>query len=418
MIYRKSVEITRHKAPVLILLFSAIILVFISLGIYFLNSAKKLSQTCTETVSGVVAENVEVYHDRRTTYAPVFEYKFGGRVYREQSSFSSNPPKFTEGEEIVIHLNPENPTEYFVEGDNSRRTLGLVFTILGSFIAAFGAFFMFHNIMEKREALYEEEEAYREKHNLPSSGKPRKKGGIRVGVMFLLIGLFSAAIPIFIILTRSGDESFFYVTTVTNGISSTKYSPISVIAMLAFSFLFAITFIVLGIVMIKKRSLGFSVEIGGSAELDTRGNVLKTETYGTHPSLLPRIYIAIGSLMLVAGMSLLAWDRISLKSLVKTEAAVSSTYSTSSSSHGGTRRTYYADIEYILNRTKYKSRVTVSSFFNKIEVTVYVDPKDPYICRLNNEYLIFYLVLLGGGLLFLCGGLLFRSILKKSKATQ
>ncbi|MBP5465890.1 MAG: DUF3592 domain-containing protein, partial [Treponema sp.] len=252
--------------------------------------------------------------------------------FRQESDMASYPPKFSTGEAVTVMVNPANPYEYVVQGYTAKTTMARIFIILGLVIVAFFLLFAYHfHKINKDEA---------------EGKEPR---GIRVGVVFLLIGLFSAAIPVIAIKLKGGSEDFFTVTSTVNGIRTTEQNPFFVIAMLAFCFIFALAFIIVGIVMIRKKSLGFSLEAEVELEMDRQGNVTQLSRSGSRDDrVLPRVFMVIGLLLLVIGGSLLAYDRISLRSRIQTEADVIGTHSRSYSSGGKTSRTYYADIDYVL----------------------------------------------------------------------
>lgn len=272
-----------------------------------------------------------------------------------------------------------------------------------------------------------------------SNTTPEKGGGIGMGVLFLLIGLFSAALSIGFVYVKAGSDDFFYITSTVNGIRTTEYSPGFVIGMLIFCFLFSAAFIGLGIYMMRNRfgggawTSGVKVTIkqpynkdekavgqakeraDDSVRVDTYGNVKLTfngrrswlrRWWGEQDeNPIPRIFVCLGSLVIVIGIALLVYDRVSLQSLIQTEARVTNTYCISRTKmHGGITRTYYAKVEYMIGDQPYKSQITVSKFFSKSNVTIYCDPRNPIICRTNDEFLVWYIVLFSVGGLFTFGG--------------
>lgn len=395
-------ELDTKKHPMLFLIPVAVGLFFFAFGLYLIRSDKARAARCTEQVTGVVVEMLEKPGKSNRLYAPVFEYSYGGEDFRQESPWYSYPPEFSTGEEVTIMLNPDDPDDYFVVGHKASSTMARIFIIIGLAIAGFVLFYIVHMLLAKRD-----------------EARGEKPKGIRVGVIFLLIGLFSAAIPIRILQLEAGSGDFFSVTVTGNGIQTTEYNPVFVIAMLAFCFLFALAFIILGIVMIKKKSLGFSVSAGASLRTDRQGNVTRlSHSGGKGDFVLPKVFVAVGLLLLVIGGSLLAYDRISLKSLIETEAEVIGTHSSSHSPRTGrkTGRTYYADIEYMLDGELYRSQITVSSFFSKTHVTVWCRPDNPLICRTKTEFLLFYIVLFGAGSMFFAVGLFTAKAMKQEGA--
>ena len=239
--------------------------------------------------------------------------------------------------------------------------------------------------------------------------------GILTGVIFLIMGLLTAALMAFIIWKNADNEEFFYITTTVNGISSREYNPAFVIGMLSFGFVFALAFIILGIYMIKKRLLSIQIILGAEVKMNAKTHKIEAVEYGTNaygkkPSLIiPRIFISVGMVLFMIFAIFLIWDRISIKSLVKTEASVLRTYkiNVDNSTILGIGSVYYADVGYLVNDEKIQSRLTVSMFFNKKNVTIYYNPVNPLQCRRNEEYLFVYMIMFISSWFFIVvGGLL------------
>ncbi|MDE6727633.1 MAG: DUF3592 domain-containing protein [Oscillospiraceae bacterium] len=97
---------------------------------------------CTEEATAVVVEMVEHkpqgHNMRRITYAPVFEYEFGGKQYTYTSSTSSYPPQFSVGEQVTIKVNPNNPNEIYYKPSAAIVMITIVFRIIGGFVAVVG----------------------------------------------------------------------------------------------------------------------------------------------------------------------------------------------------------------------------------------------------------------------------------------
>lgn len=382
---RMEKVIDTKKYPLFFLIPAAVGIFFLIFGLSIVWSNKKRAERCTEEVSGVVLQMLERDGNNGHLYTPVFEYSFGGKIFRQESDHASYPPKFSEGEEVTVMVNPGDPDDYFVTKDSAGLTMAKVFIVLGLVIVAGFVFAIFHVYLSNRDE---------------SKGKEAK--GIRVGVIFLLIGLFSLAIPLYAIKDKLAGGSS----------NPVDYNPVFSIAMLAFCFIFAFTFIILGIVMIKKKSLGMSIGADFSAELDGQMNVrdsgdlgdsgVANSASGGSAFTLSRIFAAIGLVLVIIGGCILAYDRISIKSLVRTEALVTGTRCVS----GGKSRSYYADLEYTVDGQPYQSQISVSSFFNKSNVTVWCKPDNPVVCRAKNEFILFYIILFGMGGFFFAGSLI------------
>lgn len=118
-------------------------LIFLLLGVVFLIVATilfthdaKLRSVCTAETTATVVENVPVKsasksHSSTRTYAPVFEYEFGGIRHRDRSSVSQNPPKYEVGDTVKLLVNPNEPIAYRIDGDITLRIIGSIFAFIG-----------------------------------------------------------------------------------------------------------------------------------------------------------------------------------------------------------------------------------------------------------------------------------------------
>lgn len=120
---------------VVILLFS---LVFLGVAIWTGCGRKAKAKKCTEKVEAVVIENRPVKSetnkaedDRGYTYQPIFQYEYGGRKYITGGDSSSRPAVFSEGEEVEIYVDPDDPTKIYVPSDKTSKTVAILFASIG-----------------------------------------------------------------------------------------------------------------------------------------------------------------------------------------------------------------------------------------------------------------------------------------------
>lgn len=64
-------------------------------------------------------------------FHPIFEYSVGNQKYVKESKLGTTSQKYEIGQEIEIHYNPDNCDQYYVEGENTSKKLGVIFTITG-----------------------------------------------------------------------------------------------------------------------------------------------------------------------------------------------------------------------------------------------------------------------------------------------
>ena len=114
--------------------FSLIGLAVIILGINIIISNNKFMKTAKAT-EGIISD-VEIYRDsdgdrHSTVYV---QYEVNGKDYEYASSFSSSSMR--EGDDIKVYYNPENPSDFKLEGETIFNTVfpiafGSVFFIVG-----------------------------------------------------------------------------------------------------------------------------------------------------------------------------------------------------------------------------------------------------------------------------------------------
>lgn len=94
-----------------------------------------LRMDCTEITDGVVTQMIRIEdedddEDSGPTWAPVFRYGVDGRIYEQQSSTSSYPPKYKVGQAVTIRYDPADPKRYVADGDHTALVLYGALTVL------------------------------------------------------------------------------------------------------------------------------------------------------------------------------------------------------------------------------------------------------------------------------------------------
>ena len=147
------------------LVFSVVGIVFICVSIGLKMSANHKKEVCTEKTTAVVVKLVEKHRrdsdgNYSYTYAPVFRYKANGKTVKIQSTSSSNPPEFAEGEEVELYYNPDKITEYYVKGSSTMDFIFIVLIAMGTLFTIIGISSVF--IMRKFKANTTHEEDFTE----------------------------------------------------------------------------------------------------------------------------------------------------------------------------------------------------------------------------------------------------------------
>ena len=93
-------------------------------------------EKCTVEVEAVVVQNVlsSKSSSNGTSVYPVFRYEYNGKVYQQRSRIGRKPAKYSEGEQVTLHIDPDNPSRFYDEKEDT-----LVMIVISS-IAGF--FFM------------------------------------------------------------------------------------------------------------------------------------------------------------------------------------------------------------------------------------------------------------------------------------
>ena len=107
------------------------IFVIVSLVIYMAD--RKKAGQCTEKLTAIVCENRprKSSDSGSVTYQPIFEYTYEGHKYITGSNTSSSPPAFSEGEEVELYIDPDDPTKIYVPNDRTTLVICLIFGGIG-----------------------------------------------------------------------------------------------------------------------------------------------------------------------------------------------------------------------------------------------------------------------------------------------
>ncbi|MBR4497395.1 MAG: hypothetical protein IKP08_01810 [Bacteroidales bacterium] len=254
---------------------------------------------------------------------------------------------------------------------------------------------------------------------------------------FLFFGLASAIAMAIVIYNGIGSDDFFYVNETVNGVTSREYRPATVIFLLIFWGLATAAFFFAGYKLMPRRRKSATHSYSLNSTLfdnendsaqSSSGTFRSKETVvaGKHTKRLHvgdtaksflKIFGILGALLIAIGGGLLVWDRTSLQSLSRVEATVLRTYSESHSYSNSVKSytVYFADVSYMFDGQEYKNRLTVSMFFNKSTVSIYCDPENPLDCRMNNEFIMWYIVLFTVGVSFIVVGFIIVRLDKKER---
>ncbi|MDR0443375.1 MAG: DUF3592 domain-containing protein [Treponema sp.] len=139
---KKSATSQGTRAMVIFLIFGALCT---SISLFGIKRNRRLKVVCTSQTTGIVIE----VHRRRSggskssySYYPEFSYTANGRPYRDCSVFGTPKSRFTEGQKVTVHYDPNKPEDYYV-GEDSLSNVGFyIFLAAGALLLFFAPFML------------------------------------------------------------------------------------------------------------------------------------------------------------------------------------------------------------------------------------------------------------------------------------
>lgn len=94
--------------------------VFLCVGIGIMLWERRLKRSCTLTCSAEVVDVVKqethsVDDSRMISWYPVYEYSVNGSVHQKTASVGGRKGQLQIGQKVTIHVNPDNPDEFYCE---------------------------------------------------------------------------------------------------------------------------------------------------------------------------------------------------------------------------------------------------------------------------------------------------------------
>ena len=132
-----------------VIIFSGILVligvIFFIIGMAMLKNRKRKEIKCTSKTYGKVTDIVRHQsHDSDGGYSsswhPVFEYNIGELKFIKESLYGRSQSKYAIGQEVEVYYNPEDYNDFYIAGETLPRTIGTVFTIVGSVAIIIGIF--------------------------------------------------------------------------------------------------------------------------------------------------------------------------------------------------------------------------------------------------------------------------------------
>lgn len=122
----------KHLPDAFLLLFFAVGATMV-LSTFF--NVKKKRTNCTYAMMATCVKVKTGWHNRHRTYCPIYEVYFRGETVQLCNNVYTNIDHIAVGDQREVHLNPDNPTEYYEEIMLKKESLFL-YVMGGAFVAA------------------------------------------------------------------------------------------------------------------------------------------------------------------------------------------------------------------------------------------------------------------------------------------
>ena len=142
-----SMRSTKRAFGVLTIVFFCIGLILLGVMYLCLRSMRSQYDRCNADVQAVVEDiKVETRADddgigSHDVYFPVVRYEYDGKQYRNQYDVYDTVSKYREGQSFTIHVNPNDPNEFYIEKNDGEIIVALLI-LAGGFFALGIMFFI------------------------------------------------------------------------------------------------------------------------------------------------------------------------------------------------------------------------------------------------------------------------------------
>ena len=128
--------------PLILMLFG---LLFFAIGSGLTMRQRSLEKQGIEA-QGVVVGLQENYDSDGSTYAPIVQFRLGNQNREFVSSYSSSPPAYEVGEQVIVVYPPDEPNKAIIKGDG--QLLHIIFMLVGGMVAAVGSYLIFSTLRD------------------------------------------------------------------------------------------------------------------------------------------------------------------------------------------------------------------------------------------------------------------------------
>ena len=119
-------------------------IIFIAGGIFIYIHSEHLKKVCTTSTQATIVDFKQEIDDEsnNVSYFPIIEYEVNGKKYNKTHSTSDSMHKYSVGQKINILYNPDNPDEYYIEGDGSDNIVSFICFGVGGIVSFLGIYML------------------------------------------------------------------------------------------------------------------------------------------------------------------------------------------------------------------------------------------------------------------------------------
>ena len=109
--------------------------IFFMVGLFIRRSAVRAEERCSERAEARVLEVIRHRHHSRSgsssSWHPLVEFDYEGKTISLEAPRGAGRKKFYVGQLLNIRHDPNDPANFYVEGENAVRLLSLIFMMVG-----------------------------------------------------------------------------------------------------------------------------------------------------------------------------------------------------------------------------------------------------------------------------------------------
>ena len=120
-------------------------IIFVGLGIFLYTHAEHLKKVCIANTQATIVDFDQEIDDESNniSYFPIIEYEVNGKKYNRRHTTADTTRKYSVGQKVSILYNPENPDEYYFEGDKSDNIVAYICIGVGGIVTILGIYTLF-----------------------------------------------------------------------------------------------------------------------------------------------------------------------------------------------------------------------------------------------------------------------------------